>query len=134
MIKIRDATVHDAESGCAVVRRSISELCGPDHHDDPDILERWLRNSTVDSFRHLLSQGSKSIMVATEGDVVLALGLVADDGTIHLNYVSPDARFRGVSRALLHALEARASERGNMSCKLLSTETARRFYLANGYK
>jgi GNAT superfamily N-acetyltransferase len=50
-----------------------------------------------------------------------------------LNYVSPDARFRGVSRALLRALETRAFERGNSWCALTSTETARRFYLSNGY-
>ena len=45
----------------------------------------------------------------------------------------PDARFRGVSRALLKALEHRALERGNLKCHLISTETARRFYLAAGY-
>ena len=45
---------------------------------------------------------------------------------------SPDARFRGVSRALLGALEARAMERGSMRSTLNSTETARAFYLANG--
>jgi GNAT superfamily N-acetyltransferase len=52
---------------------------------------------------------------------------------INLNYVSPDARFRGVSRALLCALEARAAERGNARCTLISTETAHRFYRAHGY-
>jgi GNAT superfamily N-acetyltransferase len=49
------------------------------------------------------------------------------------NYVSPDARFRGVSRAMLAALEARAMERGNARCTLVSTETARRLYLSAGY-
>ena len=42
-------------------------------------------------------------------------------------------RFRGVSRALLAALEARAAERGSTSCTLTSTETAHRFYQSNGY-
>ena len=56
-----------------------------------------------------------------------------DAGEITLNYVSPRARFRGLSRALLPALEARAAERGNTLCQLHSTETAHRFYLANGY-
>ena len=59
--------------------------------------------------------------------------VLSPTGKINLNYVSPDARFRGVSRALLGALEARASERGNTRCTLISTETARRFYRANGY-
>ncbi len=64
----------------------------------------------------------------------MAVGAVTDAGEITLNYVSPDARFRGVSRALLGALENRASERENGRCTLTSTATARRFYLANGYE
>ena len=68
-----------------------------------------------------------------EGDAVLAVGSVTDAGEITLNYVAPDARFRGVSRALLRALEARAAERGNIRCTLTSTETAHRFYRSAGY-
>jgi GNAT superfamily N-acetyltransferase len=68
-----------------------------------------------------------------EDGTILAVGCVTDAGEITLNYVSPEARFRGVSRALLGALEARAIERGNSRCTLVSTETARRFYRANGY-
>src|SRR6202030_4870300 len=64
---------------------------------------------------------------------ILAVGAVTDLGEITLNYVSPEARFRGVSRAVLGALEARAAERGNTRCTLISTETARRFYRAAGY-
>ena len=48
-------------------------------------------------------------------------------------FVSPEARFRGISRALLGALEARAIQRGNVSCSLFSTETAHRFYQTGGY-
>jgi GNAT superfamily N-acetyltransferase len=61
------------------------------------------------------------------------VGSVTDMGTINLNYVSPDARFRGIIRVLPGALEARATERGNIHCTLISTETALRFYQANGY-
>jgi GNAT superfamily N-acetyltransferase len=74
-----------------------------------------------------------SMLLAVEDDVVLAVGAVRNDGEITLNYVSPTARFRGASSALLAALEARAKERGNTTCKLLSTETAHRFYLNRGY-
>jgi hypothetical protein len=61
------------------------------------------------------------------------VGCVTDSGEITLNYVSPDARFCGVSDALLGVLEARAIERGNKLCTLKSTETARRFYLERSY-
>ena len=73
------------------------------------------------------------MLVAVEDGAILGVAAVTDDGEITLNYVSPDARFRGVSRALVAALEARASARGNTRCTLVSTETALRFYRSAGY-
>jgi GNAT superfamily N-acetyltransferase len=132
-MEIRDAVVEDAAVGCQVLRRSITELCVADHRNDPAILERWLSNKTPEVFVSWTTQPGNSLIVAVEDGSILAVGSVTDIGTINLNYVSPDARFRGVSRALLGALEARAMERGNAHCTLISTETARRFYRANGY-
>jgi GNAT superfamily N-acetyltransferase len=54
-------------------------------------------------------------------------------GEIVLNYVSPDARFRGVSKALLQGLEARAAKLDIPVLTLQSTATAVRFYQAAGY-
>ena len=88
---------------------------------------------TIEYFVTWAEQPDNSLLVAVEGGQILAVGSVTDAGTIGLNYVSPDARFRGVSRALLLALELRAAERGNTRCILISTETARRFDLSNGY-
>ena len=104
-----------------------------DHGNDEAILTRWLSNKTPEVFLSWIAQPDNSVLVAIEDGVILAVGAVTDTGNITLNYVSPNARFRGVSRGLLGALEARAAERGNTRCTLTSTETARRFYLANGY-
>ena len=133
MFKIRDATLGDAAEACAVLRRSIIELCVADHHDDPAILAAWLANKTPEIVASWIAKPGNSVLVAVEDRAILAVGAVTADGEITLNYVSPDARFRGVSRALLAALEARAGERGNLRCRLISTETARRFYRAAGY-
>jgi GNAT superfamily N-acetyltransferase len=97
------------------------------------MLNRWLSNKTPETLVSWIRRPDNSLLVAAEGGNILAVGAVTDAGEITLNYVSPDARFRGVSRALLRALEARAVERGNARCTLTSTETARRFYRANGY-
>jgi GNAT superfamily N-acetyltransferase len=115
------------------MKRSIAELCVADHRNDPAILARWLGNKTVENFVDWVRQPDNSLMVAVEDGELLAVGSVTDAGSIGLNYVSPDARFRGVSRALLRALEARAMVRKNRLCRLTSTETDRRFCLANGY-
>src|ERR1700733_4793343 len=131
-MKVRDAVPECAIIACQVVRRSIAELCVADHRNDPAILERWLSNRTPEIFRSWIRPGS-SLLVAAEDDNILAAGSVTDAGEIALNYVSPDARFRGVSATLLDALECRAIERGVGLCTLKSTETARRFYLARNY-
>jgi GNAT superfamily N-acetyltransferase len=132
-MEIRDAVAEDASAACQVLRRSIAELCVADHRNDPAILARWLSNKTPEIFRSWITQRANSLLIVVEGDSILAVSSFTDAGKITLNYVSPDARFRGISRALLGALEARALERGNIRCTLTSTETARRFYHANGY-
>lgn len=129
---IRDATPEDASAACQTMRRSIAELCAADHHNDPEILQRWLNNKAPEIFKTWIKPDN-SLLVAVEGNDILAVGNVTGAGEITLNYVSPDARFRGVSSALLTALEHRARERGNEACELESTETTRRFYLARGY-
>jgi GNAT superfamily N-acetyltransferase len=131
-VKIRDAVPEDAPAACQVMRQSITQLCAADHRHDPAILERWLDSKTPEIFRSWIRPGN-SLLVAIENNSILAVGCVTGAGEITLNYVSPDARFQGVSTALLGALEARAIEQGNERCMLKSTETARRFYHARGY-
>ena len=133
-LTIRDALPDDAAAGCEVLRRSIVELCVADHENDPAILDKWLSNKTVAAFQAWIAQRDNSLLIAYENDCVLAVGAVTDAGQITLNYVSPDVRFRGISKALLAALEERAIKRGCSFCTLNSTETARRFYLSNGYE
>jgi GNAT superfamily N-acetyltransferase len=130
---VREAMDKDAVQGCEVMRRSIAELCVADHKNDPLILGKWVGNKTPENFRAWMAQAGNSVLITTQEDQVLAVGSVTDKGQITLLYVSPDARFRGVSKGLLAALEQRAADRGCRCCTLYSTETARRFYLRNGY-
>lgn len=132
-MEIRDAVVEDASAACQVMRRSIAELCVLDHRNDPAILQNWLANKTPEITASWITQPGGSVLVAVDDGAIVVVGGVTDLGDITLNYVLPDVRFRGFSRAMLAALEARALERGNARCTLLSTETAHRFYLANGY-
>jgi GNAT superfamily N-acetyltransferase len=132
MIEVRNAVPEDAPAACEVMRRSIAELCVADHRNEPAILERWLSTKTPLIFKSWI-RPDNSLLVAIEDGNILAVGSITDAGEITLNYVSPDARFRGVSTTLLAALEARAIERGHARCTLTSTETARRFYLDRGY-
>jgi GNAT superfamily N-acetyltransferase len=132
-MEIREAVIEDALAACQVLRRSILELCVPDHRNDKAILKQWLANKTPEIVASWITKPDNTLLVAVEHNTILGVGSVTDTGEITLNYVCPDARFRGVSRALMGALEDRAMERGNVRCHLLSTETARAFYRSAGY-
>jgi GNAT superfamily N-acetyltransferase len=132
-MEIRPARLEDAPSACDVLRRSITELCLADHHDDPAILQRWLANKTPEIVASWIAKPNNTLLVATEDNAILGVASMTDSGEITMNYVSPDARFRGVSRALIGALEDRAVQCGNSRCHLISTETARGFYHRAGY-
>src|ERR1700734_4557945 len=49
---VREARFEDADEACLVMRRSIAELCGADHHGDPPLLAAWLANKTPKVSRH----------------------------------------------------------------------------------
>jgi hypothetical protein len=106
---IRDAIGKDAGEACQVMRRPIMEPCLADHRQDPRILQHWLANKTPDIFRTWLDRADNAVLVAVEDGIILAADLVTAAGVIDLNYVSPDAGFRGVSRAML-TLEARTAD------------------------
>ncbi len=128
---VRDACEQDADAACAVIRRSTSELCVLDHQGDAATLERWLANKTPDNVRRWISH--HHVLVAVEEGAILGVAAMSASGEVLLNYVSPDARFRGVSKALIGALEGRAARLGIPLLTLTSTSTALRFYRAAGY-
>jgi GNAT superfamily N-acetyltransferase len=133
-LHIREARAADAAAACNVLRRSIIELCEADHGNDPAFLNGWLANKTPENVAAWISDPGNVVLVAIGGAAIAGVASMSKDGRISLNYVSPDARFNGVSKALLTALERKAADLGLAQCRLESTKTARRFYEAAGYR
>ncbi|MBK1866019.1 GNAT family N-acetyltransferase [Aestuariivirga sp. YIM B02566] len=134
-MRVRPAIEADAEQAALVLRRSITELCIRDHGNDPALLASWLANKTPEKFREWVRQEDSLCLVAVAGDdTILGVALMSKVGEIRLNYVSPDARFQGVSTALVGALEAAAASLGVPRLSLNSTATAHPFYLARGFQ
>jgi GNAT superfamily N-acetyltransferase len=127
----RRANTNDAAAACAVIRRSIAELCYADHGGDEILLGKWLSNKTVENVARWIEQCY--VVVAEEAETVLGVAAMTDTGKITLNYVSPEARFRGISKALMNRLEARAKALGLSACVLEATQTALRFYQGLDY-
>jgi N-acetylglutamate synthase-like GNAT family acetyltransferase len=130
-IKIRRARDGDAAEACAVIRRSITELCQLDHGGNEEYLSKWLSNKTVENVRKWIL-GSQ-FFVAEHAGRMAGVAAMTDSGKITLNYVDPGVRFRGVSKALLSSMEENARTLGIRECFLESTQTALRFYVALGY-
>jgi GNAT superfamily N-acetyltransferase len=133
-MQIRRAQIEDAVAACEVLRRSIVELCTADHANDPVRLKAWLRNKTPEQVAAWITASNNFVFVAVDADSIVGVGAVTSKGEITLNYVSPVARFQGISKALLKRLETAAQECGNTVCSLTTTKTARRFYAAQGYE
>jgi GNAT superfamily N-acetyltransferase len=130
---VRRALRSDASAACEVVRRSIVELCYDDHGGDESTLTEWLANKTPANFEEWIASERHAAFVAERDRVIIGFGLLDLQGTIALLYVSPDARFSGVSKALLAALEREAIAAGIGVLKLESSITALRFYTRAGY-
>lgn len=132
-ITIRRATTADAAQAVEILRRSITALCDLDHQNDPAALAGWLQNKTVSNLLNWIARPDAAILVAIRASKLVGVGMIDQGGAILLNYVDPDARFQGVSKRLLAAMETEALRHGAVTCQVESTLTARPFYLRRGY-
>jgi GNAT superfamily N-acetyltransferase len=133
MWTFRPAHPNEADAACIVLRRSIEDLCSTDHGGDPAILGPWLANKTPEHVTAWINANPTGFIVGVGPDGIVGVGYVVASGEIRLNYVAPWARFQGVSKGLLHAMENHAAELGATECTLISTKTAHRFYQRCGY-
>lgn len=133
-LHVRVATSADAPAICEVLRQSIIHLCLPDHSKDAEALSQWLENKTPENIEQWIANPANMMRVVEVDGVIVAAGCVTTGGEIGLNYVLPSARFRGVSKGLMSALEQLALANGNRVVTLESTATAHRFYKSLGYE
>lgn len=132
-LAIRAARIEDGAEAARLLVRSITELCGADHRNDARAVAGWTANKTPEAWAAWVRHPGSVLRVAEADGRIVGVGMMRKDGEILLNYVHPEARFRGVSAALMDHLEAEAVRLGCAACTLESTITARAFYEARGY-
>ncbi len=132
-MNIRTAHIDEADSVAALLRDSIRTLCGPDHGNDPAIVDAWTANKTRDEVARWIEAPGTIILVARSDDGIVGVGGYSPNGTILLNYVAPAHRFQGISKELLRHMEAALRGLGVETGRLTSSETARSFYLSAGW-
>ena len=134
MISVRRAEESDAAAAIDVVRRSISQLCVADHHDDESTLTTWLANKTPQNFLAWIANTDNFCVVADSDNRLAGVGVLQRTGEILLFYLDPGAQRQGIGRIIHAALEAKANEWKLASLHLDSTSLARHFYEALGYR
>jgi GNAT superfamily N-acetyltransferase len=131
---IRTARRDDVPEMVKVVTRSITDLCAREYRNDLEVLQRWLANKTAANFARWITDDRHFVVVADAEPGIVGVGMIASDGEIQLNYVSPDFRFKGVSKALVHAMEHHARATNLSRVYLASTQLAKRMYESAGYE
>lgn len=126
-MNIRDAKRADLKAMTDVRAASIRALCQSDHGDNDKAIADWIGND--DKFEQLLADKDATIVVVELDEQVAGVGAMAGD-RVTLNYVHPDFRFQGVSKAIMQTLESRMVAQGILIGYLDSSKTAHRFYKA----
>ncbi|MCX2722832.1 GNAT family N-acetyltransferase [Roseibium salinum] len=123
----------DAQEIAILLQRSITELCVADHGSDPDKYGPWLANKTAENVRGWIEAPGRVFSALDGHGRVIGVAMGSTDGEVLLNYVLPEARFSGVSKRLMRAVENYFVERGLTVSRLKSTQTAAWFYRSIGY-
>ena len=89
MISVRPAEQGDAASAIDVVRRSISQLCVTDHHNDEKTLAMWLDNKTPQNFLTWLSNADNFCVVAELSSRLVGVGLLHRRGEASAKWSMP---------------------------------------------
>jgi putative acetyltransferase len=126
---IRPATPADAEALCALHKEAVRRLClGAYTAED---IEAWLREREPQGFRHAMTAGGETMLVAERDGAVVGFASIKQSVLFGL-YVDP-AKGRGAGQALLQAVEKEVQRRGATVLSLQSTLNAVPFYRKHGF-
>ena len=126
---IRPAGLADAEAMCALHKAAVRRLCLGAYTAEE--IEAWLRDREPAGFRHAMTDGSETMLVAERDGVVV--GFASIKGTVLFGlYVDP-TKGRGAGRLLLAAAEHEVRRRGAAVLFLQATLNAVPFYRKHGF-
>lgn len=131
---IKPAQSANAEDMVTLSRRSITELCAADHGNEPQLLAEWLGNKTIKQMIDWIEQPDNYVINVYFDEVMVATGGVNIHGRILRNYVHPEYRFKGISKAIMATMEKHLRGLGLKQATLESSKTAFEFYLSCGWK
>lgn len=110
-----------------IINRSVRDLCIVDHGGDEHTISQWVENGVHAFFR------ADDKMLVRDEHMLLGIGASNRCGAIVTNYVIPEGSGYGVGTRMMDYMEKLARERGQGCTYLVSTASARHFYIKRGY-
>jgi putative acetyltransferase len=126
---IRPATPADAEALCALHKASVRTLCLGAYTADE--IEAWLRDREPQGFRHAMTDGGETMLVAEHNGAVVGFASIKE--TILFGLYADPEKGRGAGRLLLAAVEDEIRRQGATVLSLQATLNAVPFYRAHGF-
>lgn len=131
-ISIRQAISKDVDELVCVLAASVKSLCAKDYTSKQ--LEIIVDNySSPDSYRDLIESKRSAIFVAEDGSAIVGFASLWGRAIGDL-FVHPLCVRRGVGTCLVDRVEQEAMTRKLRQIKVMSSLTAKPFYLARGYR
>lgn len=128
---VRSAAVNDRDAILRVHENSIRS--GASTHYSPQQIEAWVAFPAPEGHEAELRSGH--VFVAEEGRQIVGYGRFdTDTGEVEATYVLPEARGRGVGKALLAESEARARKAGFDWIHVSASLNAVAFYEHAGFE
>lgn len=128
---IEVAQKEDAQTIVKVMTLSI-QACILDHQNDPQIMQQWLSNKTVENIS-IWIENSYAFVYKKNGSVIGFI-LLSKTGLLLLNYVLPEQQGAGIGSVLLNQVLITAKINDIQKITLESTLTAKAFYLYNQFQ
>ncbi len=118
---------------CEVIHDSIIKLCINDHLNQNTHIEEWLSERSIENLESLLFNNKTQAFICSFHNQIVGVSNIDNRGELSLCYVHPAYTGKGIDHMILGAVENQAQELGLDEVKLISTTTAKNFYLSNGY-
>lgn len=133
-LRICKATLADAGIISRIVERSIRVGCALDHRNDPQTVDTWTRNKSIQHIQPWLTDPRLYLNIALLQDKPVGVAMASISGKVAFCYVQPEWFRRGAGLALVRDLEGWLIDSGLAQARLNSTRTSEAFYLHLGYQ
>lgn len=133
-MKIEKAKPEQLHDICELVQNSITKLCAADHFNQQHHIEAWVADRSIENIEQMLFTLNSITFVCVDNTHIVGVSHLTNSGVLDLCYVQYQHIGKGIGRMILAAAETQAQAWACDEISLISSATAKQFYLSHGYE